>query len=107
MTCAKARVTATLATPDGWLVEGANDCAAPQAVCPRVGAAYARDDYSLCATVCRQAGHAEMVALAQADAAGLYVRGGVMRVGHWRVCPDCAAAMVARGVTWVCEGVER
>ncbi|CAB4126808.1 hypothetical protein UFOVP78_19 [uncultured Caudovirales phage] len=108
MTCAKAYVPARIVLPDGTEFTGANDCNRPQAACPRVGAAYARDDYSMCGSVCWQWGHAEAVCLAKAARARADLSGAWAYVGWHRICGDCRAALNARGIPderIVCEVV--
>jgi deoxycytidylate deaminase len=100
--CAKARVTATITLPDGRVFHGTNDVRNPQASCPRIGQAYARDDFRLCVDVCQQQGHAEAMAL---RAAGGWAPGAVVRVSHHRCCYACTAALTAAGVARIiCEG---
>ena len=100
--CAKARVTATITLPDGRVFRGTNDVRNPQPSCPRIGQAYARDDFRLCVEVCQQQGHAEAMAL---RAAGGWAPGAVVRVSHHRCCYACTAALTAAGVARIiCEG---
>ena len=97
MTCAKARVIATLTLPSGETFTGENLCANPQWVCPREEG----DGYEKCRTICGQTGHAEVMAMA---AAGWNVRGGHMRVAYSHVCQDCRDEMAELGVTWeICD----
>lgn len=83
MTCAKVVVTCTLIATDGERFVGRNDCANPQPTCPRLPG----EDYAKCVNICRQAGHAEEVAVklagAKADGATAYVE------GHHRICENC------------------
>lgn len=101
MTCAKAYVAARLTTRDGRVFTGTNDCARPQATCPRRAAGHGRDDYRLCKAVCGQQGHAELMAVRAAWEIGVTdLMGAVMHIGHHRVCADCAGFMTRLGITW-------
>jgi hypothetical protein len=90
--CAKTRVTCTLTFPNGVEVVGENLCANPQAVCPRAPG----EDYTKCATVCQQMGHAEAQAVAAcggiADGASAVLR------GHTYACQKCQEALFGAGV---------
>lgn len=96
MTCAKQVVRCTLVHPDGRRWVGENYCLSPQETCPR-GAMPSGIGYHLCKEVCKQVGHAEVVAIAAAgeDAAGCaaYVE------GHSYVCGRCAASLASAGVS--------
>jgi deoxycytidylate deaminase len=71
---------------------GENDCANPQAVCPRGPG----EGYEKCKTICQQAGHAEIEAL---KAAGEHARGAeALLYGHYWMCEPCGAAMRAAGI---------
>ena len=106
--CAKARVTATITLPDGRVFRGSNDVRNPQPSCPRIGQAYARDDYRLCQEVCDQPAHAEMVARDAVLAAGATLRGAMVRVSHNRCCWRCQETLERYGVASIqCEGLPR
>lgn len=92
--CAKARVVCTIVTPDGRRFVGTNDVDRPQRVCPRGPDSY-RGDYELCALVCRQTGHAEQVALANARK---WAVGATAYVEHHRVCDDCHRMLTKAGI---------
>lgn len=100
MTCAKARVVATLVTPDGRTFIGTNDVRNPQRVCPR-GADSGRDSYELCNIICRQRGHAETEAL---RLAGPWAVGATCYVEWHRVCAACSKALERAGVAKVVLG---
>lgn len=90
--CAKKIVECTILGSDGRRYVGRNDCANPQEVCPRGP----KDDYTLCVSLCRQPGHAEVMAL---EAAGDAARGGIAfitGVGH--VCDACDLRMAEAGI---------
>lgn len=94
MACAKQRVECVIVGVDGQRWHGANDCAAPQPACPREPG----EGYAKCVEVCRQDGHAEIMALRQAGEAA---RGGTAYVsGHVYVCDGCQSALRAAGVAW-------
>ena len=57
--CAKRRVSCTIIDRGGRVFTGENDCANPQAVCPRAPG----EGYEKCRSICQQAGHAEIMAL--------------------------------------------
>lgn len=95
--CAKVRIRATIRTPDGRSFVGFNDCDNAQRVCPREPG----DNYFLCQAVCRQEGHAEVMALKQA---GPWAVGATAFVEHKRCCPDCQQALNAAGVARIVLG---
>jgi len=91
--CAKATVTCTLVAADGTRFVGTNYCEASQPTCPRLPG----EDYAKCASVCRQAGHAEIVAL---RLAGSKARGARAYIeGHTYACRDCQETLFAAGVS--------
>lgn len=96
--CAKQVVTCTLIAKDGERFVGRNDCANPQAVCPRVPG----EGYDKCKTVCDQRGHAEEQALAlsgpKASGATAYVE------GHSWACQNCQQALFGAGVKFLSIG---
>lgn len=92
MTCAKATVRCTLVTPDGQQFVGTNWCANPQATCPRSPG----EDYTKCKTICRQQGHAEVDAVAEAGAAAKGAHAYLE--GHTYACMDCQHALFGAGV---------
>ena len=90
--CAKKQVVCVIITKDWEEFRGENDCANPQPVCPRVG----NEDYLKCRIICKQSGHAEIMAL---QAAGDKARGGdAMIYGIDNVCKSCQKALFAAGV---------
>lgn len=96
--CAKATTRCTIIALNGREYVGQNLCAEPQVACPRLPG----DDYTKCATVCRQWGHAEEVAAA---IAGERARGGTAYLeGHTYFCDACKAALAAAGVTELVVG---
>ena len=101
MTCAKVHVEATLVTATGERFTGTNAVSNPQATCPRVGKAYAHEDYRLCHSVCQQPHHAEVAALLKAIKAGARIRGSTVYVNHSRVCNNCARTLHEVGVSSV------
>lgn len=93
--CAKQRVTCTLVHPDGRRWVGENACANAQPTCPRAGMATGQG-YELCASVCQQLGHAEVVALGRA---GRDARSCTAYVeGHTYACDPCRRALYVAGV---------
>ena len=98
--CAKLRVRCFIFPPDKGapVFVGENDCATPQAVCPRAPG----EGYEKCASICQQAGHAEVMALKQAADAGVSVRGGTATVaGHYWICEPCGRALRDAGIVSV------
>ena len=90
--CAKAVVECMIHSPDGETYWGENDCAKPQKVCPR----QPNEDYLKCVVICKQAGHAEMVALQKA---GDKAKGAEVTIeGIDYVCKDCQKRLFAAGV---------
>lgn len=94
--CAKAVVECVILTEDGRRFVGRNDCLRPQPACPRGPG----EDYTKCVEVCGQPAHAEIIALNRLRAAGADARGAMAFVAHKRVCPSCAYALAAAGISW-------
>jgi deoxycytidylate deaminase len=98
--CAKRRVTCHITYgPDlDDFVIGENDCATPQAACPReIG-----EGYEKCKTICGQAGHAETEALRKAKESNINLRGATAYLrGHYWMCEPCGAALREAGVSFV------
>ena len=90
--CAKKRVACTIVAADGQRYVGTNDCVTPQSVCPRLPG----EGYEKCASVCRQPGHAEVMALEAAGEAAHGSLAWIEGIGH--VCCDCEAALDDAGV---------
>jgi hypothetical protein len=90
--CAKVRVFCTITAVDGERFVGENHCAFPQRVCPRT----LGEDYTKCATICHQVGHAEIVALGLAGEKAQGAR-AVFR-NHTYACQKCQEALFAAGV---------
>ena len=100
--CAKQVVTATLITPAGHRYVGTNACDAPQAACPRDAAGWARGaGYHLCREVCRQPGHAEVMAIDQAGDAAAAGGGTIYLEGHTAPCAGCQAVVDRLGISVV------
>lgn len=90
--CARRVVTCTIIATDGTRVVGTNWCADAQPVCPRIG----NEGYEKCQTICKQAGHAEEVAV---DRAGLKAVGAHAYVeNHTYACRNCQETLFAAGV---------
>lgn len=99
MTCAKVKVECWLIHPSGAVFYGSNDCANPQVHCPRTAAGETHGvGYEKCTHICRQEGHAEVVALRKA---GHFARECIAFVTHDWICKDCEAALYAAGVQCV------
>lgn len=92
MTCAKATVTCTLVSPDGWRFVGWNACANPQTTCPRQPG----EGYDKCVNICRQEGHAEEVALRHAGEYAAGARAYIEGISH--ACRNCQEVLTAAGV---------
>lgn len=96
--CAKATVRCTLVTPEGEHIVGENECANPQAVCPRSPG----EGYEKCVSICQQLGHAEVVAVAKA---GSKARGARAYIeGHTYACMNCQHALFGAGVRSISVG---
>lgn len=84
-----------LVTVDQEVYVGRNDCNNPQLTCPRADLP-SGVGYHFCQTICRQRGHAEVMAML---AAGEKARGATLVLfGHDHFCPDCSIAMDEAGV---------
>jgi deoxycytidylate deaminase len=99
--CAKRRVVCTIrpAFPHtAELARGENDCATPQATCPRAPG----EGYEKCKTICGQAGHAEVEAIREARRLGIELRGArAVLTGHYWICEPCGRALHDAGVRWI------
>lgn len=96
MTCAKTVVRCVLVLRDGRIFHGQNWCENPQDHCPRLPG----EGYAKCGEICRQVGHAEIVAMEKARAAGGDLTDATAIVkGHYRVCKECAQALRDAGVS--------
>lgn len=94
--CAKRRVQCLIFPVGQAPIYGENDCENPQDVCPRVPG----EGYEKCKTICRQSGHAEMVALQRALEWGANIRGGRAVInGHYWICEPCGKALRDAGIT--------
>ena len=92
--CAKRHVWCEIEA-HGRIFYGDNSCENAQAVCPREPG----EGYEKCVTICRQRGHAEMMALEEARASGVDLRHSRAIVGgHYYVCEGCARALRDAGV---------
>lgn len=92
MTCAKTQVTCVLVTPCGEKFTGTNACLRPQEKCPRDEF----EGYDKCLSICRQIGHAEEVALAQAGFKARGCRAYIHGISH--VCRSCQEQLTNAGV---------
>lgn len=96
--CAKRRVTCDLMTAEGPTFHGENDCANPQAACPRAPG----EGYEKCQSICQQGQHAEIKALHEAINAGYSTFGAVAIIeGHYYICEPCGAALRDAGIALV------
>jgi deoxycytidylate deaminase len=98
--CAKTTVTCTLVTATGEHIVGTNYCENAQASCPR----HAGEDYTKCRTICRQVGHAEVVALMRAGHKSAGSRAFIE--GHTYACQNCQEALFAAGVISISVGIQ-
>jgi len=98
--CAKATVTCTLVTPEGEHIVGTNYCHNAQSACPRLPG----EGYEKCRSICDQAGHAEVVAIAlagdKANGSRAYLQ------GHTYACQACQEALFAAGVISLSVGID-
>lgn len=96
--CARRRVQCTIRLPGGHTVVGENSCESPQEACPREPG----EGYEKCRTVCKQVGHAELMALSLAELEGFSVAGSSAVVrGHSYACKECQEALFGAGVRWL------
>jgi len=79
---------------------GSNEISADIEICPRDEAGcVSGEGYEMCTDVCKQAGHAEVMACK--DAGGLADGGTLYLMGHAYCCNDCLLVMVKHGITEV------
>lgn len=91
--CAKRQTICVITTAGGTKFRGANDCANPQAVCPRLPG----EGYEKCQSICQQAGHAEAEAI---KTAGEHAKGARAELwGHYYICEPCGRALREAGIT--------
>jgi len=93
--CAKRRVTCQIVyggSPEEFVM-GENDCANPQAACPRLPG----EGYEKCQTICQQGDHAEIKALRQLEGHDLSHAMAII-VGHYYICEPCGAALRDAGI---------
>lgn len=96
MTCAKKRVRCIIVTADNDTFEGWNDCMLSQLSCPRLPG----EDYAKCKFICNQEGHAEIMALKEAQAANADLKYATAIInGINRVCKECADKLTRAGIT--------
>ena len=94
-------VSGTIETRRGTRVTGRNDCRNFVATCPRAPG----EDYSKCTSICGQVGHAEIVAVEKARAAGLDLQGAVAFLrGIDFICQHCRTVTEAAGITRIYVG---
>ena len=89
--CAKRVVNCLIIAADGEKFYGTNYCHEPQKTCPRE----AGEGYEKCKTICRQAGHAEEIAL---KAAGEKAYGASAYIDHDHYCKYCQHKLFEAGV---------
>lgn len=97
MTCAK-KTTIAIITNGTKFYVGSNWCENPREVCPRTDNPVVENasDYTLCKTVCKQRGHAEVDACINA---GENARGGTLYlIGHTYCCDSCKNTMANYGI---------
>lgn len=94
--CAKREVTCAIISGDlSQQFVGTNDCANPQAVCPRSPG----EGYEKCQSICQQGDHAEIKAVKLAGAAA---KDGMAQIhGHYYICESCGRALRDAGVIYV------
>lgn len=96
--CAKTVVRCTLVFPEGRRVVGENSCANPQPACPREPG----EDYLKCKTICRQDGHAEVMAVMAAG--GLAVGAHAYVEGNTYACRNCQETLFGAGAAALTVG---
>lgn len=97
--CAKQPVTCVIVTAKGEHITGGNWCESPQTVCPRKEG----EGYEKCKTICKQLGHAEIVAV---RLAGEKAKGGRAYMnGHTYACRECQEALFNAGVISLSVGI--
>lgn len=96
MTCVKKKVTCFIVSADSeYIFVGTNDVKKPQSECPRKPG----EGYEKCKSICHQEGHAEEMAILEAEKAGVSLKGAtayLWGIGHY--CKDCQTKLFAAGV---------
>ena len=94
--CIKQMVVVVIKKKNGEVYIGTNWCGNPQKECPRKDMETG-EGYDKCNDICRQRGHAEVVALYNAKEIDL--NGAVCYIiGHSYCCDNCKKALKERGV---------
>ena len=93
--------TGAVIVKDGVVVASGANAGMFVTICPRVYKGYGTGQgYRYCKEYCAQDGHAEVMAVRDAKAKGLDVRGADMYLyGHWWACKNCWDTMLAVGIT--------
>lgn len=95
--CAKQTVVAILISGDEFFV-GSNWCENPQEICPRRDTGK-EEDYSLCESICKLNGHAEVDVCIKA---GPKAKGGkLIIIGHDYCCENCRVTIDKYGISEV------
>lgn len=96
MTCAKKTVECVIATKDGSFFYGQNSCDNPQKTCPRKNG----EGYEKCKTICNQWGHAEEMAIKEANDYGASLIGATAHVkGIRHYCKSCQHKLINEGIS--------
>lgn len=102
--CYRRQTGAVVAKNGKILGRGSNAGEVGLDYCPRTqrGCEFGKD-YDPCRAVCRQHGHAEAVAICEAQSAGHDLSGADLYLdGHWSPCEDCAELIEKAGIAKVC-----
>jgi len=96
--CAKQTVECIIIDNNGQQFYGSNACLNPQKTCPREPG----EGYEKCKSICDQLGHAEEMALwdAQSNEAVL-VDASAIVTGHTYACKDCQELLYSNGIRWI------
>ena len=96
--CAKQTVECIIIDKNGRQFYGSNACLNPQKACPRQPG----EGYEKCKSICNQLGHAEEMALWNAQSNGAELAGAhAIVTGHTYACRDCQESLYEAGISWI------
>ena len=94
--CFKREVCAVIMDRNGKIAVGENRIYNDDVdICPRLKG----ENYEKCTSVCKQKGHAEIMAIKDAKDKELELEGSILYLmGHYRICDNCESACKEVGI---------